>query len=111
MQAELANKVVVVTGGTRGLGFAIARQCANAGARVVVTSRTPSAVEGAVAAIRDERGAAVGMPCDVTNAADVSAVRELALTSLAGWMCGSTTPVSPRLMARRWACPPNNFCA
>ena len=109
MQAELANKVVVVTGGTRGLGFAIARQCANAGARVVVTSRTPSAVEGAVAAIRDERGAAVGMPCDVTNAADVSAVRELALTSfgrLDVWFnnAGVSAPYGPTL-----GVPPEQF--
>ena len=34
------NKVAIVTGGTRGIGLAIARALGEAGAKLVVTSRT-----------------------------------------------------------------------
>ena len=41
MTSQILNeKVAVITGGTRGLGLAIARNYAAAGASVVVTSRT-----------------------------------------------------------------------
>ena len=37
---KLDNKVAIVTGGTRGIGLAIARALGEAGAKLIVTSRT-----------------------------------------------------------------------
>ncbi len=38
---QLATSVVVITGASRGLGLAIARLCAKAGARLALTARGP----------------------------------------------------------------------
>jgi len=41
---KLNERVIVVTGSTRGIGGAIAEACAKEGARVVISSRKKSAV-------------------------------------------------------------------
>ena len=45
---DLTNKTALVTGGTKGIGFAIAEALAKAGANVFVCSRTREEVEEAV---------------------------------------------------------------
>ena len=49
---DLSGRVAVVTGGTRGLGLAMARGFAQAGAAVVVVSRKPDACDEVAAALR-----------------------------------------------------------
>jgi glucose 1-dehydrogenase len=67
----LEGKVVVITGSTRGIGRAMAEACADAGATVVVSSRTAYAVEETVAAL-SSRGAKVsGAVCDVSKPDDI----------------------------------------
>ncbi len=56
MTRELDGKVALVTGATRGLGLAIARGLAEAGAAVVVSSRKAEACEKVAAEIADEFG-------------------------------------------------------
>ena len=59
MDLGLAGRVYLVTGGTKGLGFATARCLVDDGARVVVSSRSAESVDAAVASL----GAApVGSP-------------------------------------------------
>ncbi len=74
----LDGKVAVITGGTRGLGLAIARAYVREGAAVVIGSRSVEAVEGAVAGLRAAGGKAVGMACDVSNLDQVQALAQLA---------------------------------
>ena len=45
--APLASRVVIVTGAARGLGRAIAKGCAAAGAKVVLADREAAEVEAA----------------------------------------------------------------
>ena len=71
MHIDLKGKTAIVTGSTRGIGYAIALGLAGAGATVVVTGRQTAAVEQALAAIRAAvPGAQVrGVACDLGSAA------------------------------------------
>ena len=62
---DLTGRVAVVTGGTRGLGLAMVRAFASAGAEVVVVSRKGDACEEVVAALRAEGLKAAGCACHV----------------------------------------------
>jgi glucose 1-dehydrogenase len=77
----LADKVAVITGGTRGLGLAIARAYGQEGARVVIASRSAEAVERAVALLKEEGTQASGQPCDVSDLSQVQALADHALTA------------------------------
>lgn len=47
--ADLAGRVAIVTGGSRGIGYAIAEELTSRGAKVVLSSRKTAELEGAVA--------------------------------------------------------------
>ena len=68
--ANLSGKAAVVTGGSRGIGFAIARALVDNGAHVVITGRTEARLEEAtleLQAAAREGGTATGMRTDVRN--------------------------------------------
>ena len=59
MDLQLADKVYVVTGGSRGLGLATARALVADGARVVVSARREATLQQAVARLGPDRATAV----------------------------------------------------
>jgi glucose 1-dehydrogenase len=75
----LQGKTAVITGGTRGLGLAIARGMAAEGAAVVLGSRSAGSVEKAVAALQAEGFQAAGIAVDVADLEQIEALRDLAL--------------------------------
>jgi len=67
MPVSLKDKVALVTGGSRGIGKAIATRLADAGAHVLLTARTSEAAENVAAEIRDSGGDARGIVLDVSD--------------------------------------------
>uniref|UniRef100_A0A8C6R1Q9 Dehydrogenase/reductase SDR family member 4 n=1 Tax=Nannospalax galili TaxID=1026970 RepID=A0A8C6R1Q9_NANGA len=67
---SLADRVAVVTGSTKGIGFAIARRLAQDGAHVVISSRKQQNVDQAVATLQGEGLSVTGTVCHVGKAED-----------------------------------------
>ena len=70
MKVELGGKVAVVTGGSRGIGLAIAQALAGAGAKVAVLARDGARAQEAANGLG---GGAQGFACDVSDAAQAEA--------------------------------------
>jgi 3-oxoacyl-[acyl-carrier protein] reductase len=70
--APLINQVAVVTGAARGIGEAIAVRLARMGAVVVLTARDSARLTQVKAAIEQQSGKAVVLPCDLTDAKAVA---------------------------------------
>jgi NAD(P)-dependent dehydrogenase (short-subunit alcohol dehydrogenase family) len=75
----LRDRVVLVSGGTSGLGAAVADAALRNGATVVVTGRRVDAGEAFVARARDGGGTAHYVPCDVGDVDQVQAVVDRAV--------------------------------
>ena len=71
-ERKLEGQVAVVTGGSRGIGRAIATRLASEGARVVVTARSVDGAERAAAELPGERH--LGVACDVSDRQAVDAL-------------------------------------
>jgi 3-hydroxybutyrate dehydrogenase len=70
----LAGRGAVVTGGGRGIGKAVARALAEAGAAVVVTARSREEIEAVAGELRADGHAAHAVACDVADPASISAM-------------------------------------
>lgn len=79
LNRALAGQVAIVTGGGWNVGRAIARGFAAAGARVVVASRNRDNLAQTVQLIEASGGEALAVPTDVTDLAQVEALRDATL--------------------------------
>src|SRR5439155_7933019 len=73
---DLTDRVAVITGATRGLGLAMARAFATAGAQVVVVSRKADVCAEVAAALRAEGGKAAACACHVGRWDDLATLVE-----------------------------------
>ncbi|MDI9888488.1 3-oxoacyl-ACP reductase FabG [Streptomyces sp. HNM0645] len=69
--SDAADRVALVTGGTSGIGLAVARKLARDGTRVFLCARHESAVTGTVKELQASGLEVDGAPCDVRSTADV----------------------------------------
>jgi 2-dehydro-3-deoxy-L-rhamnonate dehydrogenase (NAD+) len=76
---ELPGRVAIVTGGARGIGFAIAERLSRAGARVVVTDIDEESAVAAVEQLRDGGAGAIEAVADITKPEEVAAMVERAI--------------------------------
>ncbi len=74
----LANQVALITGGSRGIGLAIARRLGQMGARVALCARNADALLEAVAGLHADNIKARGWPADVTHAEQIAGLIERA---------------------------------
>jgi NAD(P)-dependent dehydrogenase (short-subunit alcohol dehydrogenase family) len=79
----LAGRGAVVTGGGQGIGSAVARALAGAGAAVVLAARTRDRIEAVATELRAAGRQAWAVPCDVTDPANVRALAREAEARLA----------------------------
>ncbi len=92
MEKFLLGKTAIVTGGSKGIGLAIAKALAKAGANVAIGARTASAVERAVAEVTlggasggENSGVRViGAPLDVSSSSGVTKFFETVDTEFGG---------------------------
>ncbi len=68
------GKVAIVTGGSKGIGKAIAKELAHEGASVVINGRDMNALEEATQEIRREGGQITAIQADVSKSEDVKAM-------------------------------------
>jgi 3-oxoacyl-[acyl-carrier protein] reductase len=75
MQISLAGRTALVTGGSKGIGFAIASRFADSGGDVAIVSRGRETLDEAVAALRKgAKGKVAGFVGDVAKGADIERV-------------------------------------
>jgi NAD(P)-dependent dehydrogenase (short-subunit alcohol dehydrogenase family) len=69
LKGQVRNKVVVITGGSSGIGLATARKVAAAGATTVIVARDPDKLSAARKAIEADGNAAITYSADISHAA------------------------------------------
>jgi NAD(P)-dependent dehydrogenase (short-subunit alcohol dehydrogenase family) len=85
MDLQLSGKTAIVTGGSRGIGKAVARQLAAEGMDVVVAARNRADLEAAAAELASETGRRViAVPCDTGSDESVREMVSRAVAELGG---------------------------
>jgi len=76
VSASLKDQLAIVTGGSRGIGLAIATKLAELGSEVVITARKPDELERAAEHIARQGGKCEGVRCDVSSLSEVQDLAE-----------------------------------
>ncbi|MBO9565597.1 MAG: SDR family oxidoreductase [Niastella sp.] len=77
---SLINKVILVTGASRGIGAAVAKKLASEGAKVIINyAGDREAGEQTVQSIKDNGGDAIALQADVSKAAEVASLFDAAI--------------------------------
>lgn len=84
MDLGLADKVVLLVGGSRGIGLAAATMFAAEGARVAIAAREQQALDAAAAGIAGQGGAPLALACDGADSASVEAMMQAVADRLGG---------------------------
>jgi len=87
VELGLPGRRAVVTGGSKGIGKAIAAELLAEGAAVTICSRHPGELEATVAELRKlaaDAATVLAMPCDVTDPAQVTAFADAAAAAMGG---------------------------
>ncbi|MEM6781567.1 MAG: SDR family NAD(P)-dependent oxidoreductase [Pseudomonadota bacterium] len=71
---DLSGKIALITGASRGIGAAVAKAYAKAGAHVILVARSEKGLEDVDDTIRSESGKATLMPVDLTNLEDLDKI-------------------------------------
>jgi len=79
---SLTDKVAIVTGAGRGIGAACALGFAEAGADVVIAARTKEQLEDVANQVADRGRRALGVPCDVSDLANLDLIVDQAMSEL-----------------------------
>ena len=80
---DLSGRTAVITGGSKGLGEAMAAGLASAGANLVLVSRNEAEAKATAARVAEEYGCqALGFAADVSSQADMEAMTSAALDAL-----------------------------
>lgn len=70
----MKGKVALITGASRGIGFAIAQKLGRMGARLSLCARGATPLEKAAKEIQQQGASAVAFPADVTRASDITSL-------------------------------------
>jgi 3-oxoacyl-[acyl-carrier protein] reductase len=76
MNVTMKDRVTVITGGSKGIGLAVARRFAESGARVAIVARGAEDLAAARTSLAKERLDVRDYVCDVSKAADISQAYE-----------------------------------
>ena len=90
---KLDGKVALVTGGSKGIGFAAAQEFINEGATVFITGRRAAELEAAAEKLGNN---AVGVRSDVSNLSDLDRVYAAIKETRASWTYCLRTPAYSR---------------
>ena len=73
MEISLAGRAALITGGSKGLGYAMAQRMSASGADVAIFARRAEVIDEAVAGLRQTaKGKVMGVACDVSKADDIA---------------------------------------
>jgi NAD(P)-dependent dehydrogenase (short-subunit alcohol dehydrogenase family) len=75
-EADLRGAVVLITGGSRGLGLAMSRELAQQGCRLAICARDESGLEAARSDLQRFGAEVLAVPCDVSDQAQVASMVE-----------------------------------
>jgi 3-oxoacyl-[acyl-carrier protein] reductase len=77
MQVTMKDRVAVVTGGSKGIGLAVARRFAECGAKVAIVARNPEGLAAARQSLASDGLTVRHYVCDVSRAPDISKAYEM----------------------------------